>query len=42
MTFDAHGAIDFVNRYHLQAFGRNQLEEDFFLGRRFTELPGAR
>jgi PAS domain S-box-containing protein len=40
MTFDAHGAIDFVNQYHLKAFGRNQLGKDFFLGRRITELPG--
>jgi PAS domain S-box-containing protein len=40
MAFDADGVITFVNRWHIEAFARHAVGEDFFLGRTVTELPG--
>ena len=40
MTFDRHGRVTFVNRFHLEHFAKGRLDAAFFLGRRVMELPG--
>ena len=40
MSFDARGVIRFVNRFHVRQFGRDRVDQSYFIGRRITELPG--
>jgi PAS domain S-box-containing protein len=40
IAFDEQGRVTFVNQWHLTFFGGEKVEEDFYLGRHVTELPG--
>ena len=40
MTFNEQAVVDFVNKYHITAFAKNRIDKEFFIGRKFSELPG--
>lgn len=39
IAFDSMGTITFVSKWHLSEFAKDQLGEDYFLGRKVWDLP---
>ena len=40
MTFDQDGIVTFVNKWHLEKFGRGKRQTDFYVGKPIDQLPG--